>query len=67
MATLHIPGRSVLDMDTRKITGIAGDVNDDTSAVNYAQIKDLGTGEVTLEELGGSNMLARRFTKCLFN
>ena len=42
MATLHIPGRSVLDMDTRKITGIAGDVNDDSSAVNYAQIKDLG-------------------------
>ena len=54
MATVQLPGKSTLDMASRKITGVASDVNDDTSAVNYGQIKNLEAG-LTLANLGGDD------------
>ena len=47
MAILQLPGRSILDMDTRKIEGVA-DGTADGDAVNYGQVKHLNN--VTLHE-----------------
>ena len=43
MATIKLPGRSTLDMDSRKIERVAAGTADG-DAVNYGQIKDLGAG-----------------------